>query len=101
SKALHWTWKEVEPHLAHIHGLDKVYTGRHLYILYNPATGRRIGTSPSFFASIARNPAGKVDQPHRHTSAAINYIMQGTGRSMVNGHALTWEEGDLHFSAPG
>ncbi len=101
SRALHWPWKEVAPHLERVYGLDIAYTGRHLYVLYNPATGRRVGTSPTFFASIAKYPPDKVDKPHRHTSAAINYIMQGSGRSAVNGDAVRWSEGDLHFSAPG
>ncbi|WP_424919398.1 cupin domain-containing protein [Achromobacter animicus] len=101
SKALHWPWKEVSPHLENVYGMDLAYTGRHLYVLYNPATERRIGTSPSFFATIAKLPPGKVDRPHRHTSAAINYIMWGHGKSVVNGEKIEWEEGDLHFSAPG
>ena len=101
SKALHWPWKDVAPHLENVYGLDKAYTGRHLYVLYNPATERRIGTSHSFFATIAKLPPGKVDRPHRHSSVAINYIMWGHGKSVVNGQKIEWEEGDLHFSAPG
>ncbi|MBI2726259.1 MAG: cupin domain-containing protein [Polaromonas sp.] len=101
SKSLHWPWKEVAPHLETVYGMDNAYTGRHLYVLYNPATERRIGTSHSFFATIAKLPAGKVDRPHRHSSAAINYIMWGEGKSVVNGEKIEWEEGDLHFSAPG
>lgn len=101
SKALHWPWKEVSPHLENVYGMDVSYTGRHLYVLYNPATERRIGTSHSFFATIAKLPPGKVDRPHRHSSAAINYIMWGHGKSVVNGEKVQWQEGDLHFSAPG
>lgn len=101
SKALHWPWKEISPHLENVYGRDKAYTGRHLYVLYNPATERRIGTSHSFFATIAKLPPGKVDKPHRHSSVAINYIMWGHGKSVVNGQKIEWEAGDLHFSAPG
>lgn len=101
SQALLWPWKEVEPHMGNVYGMDVNYTGRHLYLLYNPSTERRMGTSHSFFATIAKLPPGKVDQPHRHSSAAINYIMWGKGRSAVNGQTVQWEEGDLHFSAPG
>lgn len=101
SKMLHWPWKEVSPHLENVYGLDLKYTGRHLYVLYNPATERRIGTSHSFFATIAKLPPGKVDKPHRHISAAINYIMWGHGKSVVNGERIEWQAGDLHFSAPG
>ncbi|TCT09426.1 cupin domain-containing protein [Paralcaligenes ureilyticus] len=101
SKALLWPWKDVQPYLETVYTRDIGYTGRHLYVLYNPATERRIGTSHSFFATIAKLPPGKVDRPHRHTSAAINYIMWGHGKSVVNGEKVQWQEGDLHFSAPG
>lgn len=101
SKLLHWPWKDIAPHLETVYGMDISYTGRHLYVLYNPATERRIGTSHSFFATIAKLPPGKVDKPHRHTSAAINYIMWGNGKSVVNGERVEWQAGDLHFSAPG
>lgn len=101
SKSLLWQWKEVQPHLETVYGMDVKYTGRHLYLLYNPATERRMGTSHSFFATIAKLPPGKVDRPHRHTSAAINYIMWGKGKSAVEGQRVEWEAGDLHFSAPG
>jgi len=100
-KPLLWKWKEVDPHLDKVHRRDLRYTGRHLYLLYNPATERRMGTSPCFFATIAKYPPDKIDQPHRHVSAAINYYFIGHGKSAVMGKRLEWEAGDLHLSAPG
>jgi gentisate 1,2-dioxygenase len=100
-KPLLWRWKDVNPHLEKVYTRDKRYTGRHLYLLYNPATERRMGTSPCFFATIAKYPPDKLDQPHRHVSAAINYYFIGHGRSAVMGRKLEWEAGDLHLSAPG
>ena len=100
-KPLLWKWKDVNPHLEKVYTRDKRYTGRHLYLLYNPATERRMGTSPCFFATIAKYPPDKLDQPHRHVSAAINYYFIGHGKSAVLGKRLEWEAGDLHLSAPG
>ena len=100
-KALLWKWRDVEPHLEKVYSRDKRYTGRHLYLLYNPATERRMGTSPTFFATIAKYPPDKTDNPHRHVSAAINYYFIGHGKSNVMGKRLEWEAGDLHLSAPG
>jgi gentisate 1,2-dioxygenase len=100
-KALLWRWRDVEPHLEKVYTRDRRYTGRHLYLLYNPATERRMGTSPTFFATIAKYPPDKVDNPHRHVSAAINYYFIGHGKSNVMGKRLEWEAGDLHLSAPG
>jgi gentisate 1,2-dioxygenase len=100
-----WPWKEVSRHLGEVEQLGgaggRGYQGRHVAILYNPATGRRIGTTHSFFASIAQFPPGRVDIPHRHTSAAINYIFAGSGRSTVDRRTFTCKSGDLMLSAPG
>jgi gentisate 1,2-dioxygenase len=100
-KPLLWRWRDVSPHLEKVYTRDTSYTGRHLYLLYNPATERRMGTSPCFFATLAKYPPGKVDMPHRHVSAAINYYFIGHGKSNVMGRRLEWEAGDLHLSAPG
>lgn len=101
SKPLLWPWKEVNKHLQKVYERDLSYSGRHLYVLYNPATERRIGTTHCFFATIAKYPPGKVDQPHRHSSAAINYYFFGHGKSTVLGERMEWKAGDLHLSAPG
>ena len=101
SKPLLWPWKEVSKHLDKVYKRDIKYTGRHLYLLYNPATGRRMGTTHSFFATIAKYPPDKIDQPHRHSSAAINYYFFGHGKSAVMGERMEWKAGDLHLSAPG
>lgn len=101
SKALHWPWKEVEPHLGNVYSMDLGYTGRHLYVLYNPATERRNGTTHSFFATISSSPPNNTHVPHRHSSSAINYYLRGDGHSMVEGHRYDWKAGDLLLSAPG
>ncbi|HSV83636.1 MAG TPA: hypothetical protein VLK85_30935 [Ramlibacter sp.] len=101
AKVLHWPWKEVSPHLGGLYAMDLRYSGRHLYLMYNPATGRLMGTTPVHFATIAKNPPGKIDRPHRHTSASINYYLWGHGKSTVEGERVEWEGGDLQFSAPG
>ena len=69
--------------------------------MYNPATGRTNGLTPNFFATITLRPPKIVDCPHRHTSAAINYIFTGHGRSTVEGKKMTWKAGDLILTAPG
>lgn len=101
SGSLHWPWLTVQEHLDQLERLGSDYQGRRLYLLYNPITGRTNGTTPNFFATITRRPTGIVDRPHRHVSAAINYIMHGSGHSRIGGHQYTWEAGDLMFTAPG
>ena len=64
-------------------------------------TGRTNGTTPNFFATITIRPPGIVDKPHRHVSAAMNYIFGGQGRSTVEGKVYEWQSGDLLLTAPG
>lgn len=101
TKALHFPWQDVKPHLDRLEALGSEYVGRRLYMLYNPATGRMNGITPSLFATITLRPPNIVDRPHRHTSSAINYIFTGHGRSTVEGRKMTWKAGDLILTAPG
>lgn len=101
SKALHWPWKKVAEYFPNVSELDKTYNGRRLFVLYNPVTERRIGTTHSFFATLSCSPPNSNHIPHRHSSVAINYWLRGQGYSKVNGQRLEWEEGDLMLSAPG
>lgn len=101
SRPLHWPWRDVKRHLDELVALGSSYVGRRLYLLYNPATGRTNGTTPSFFATMTIRPPRIVDRPHRHVSAAINYYFAGSGRSQVEGRSYSWRAGDLMFSAPG
>jgi gentisate 1,2-dioxygenase len=101
SKALHWPWKKVKEELDKLAALGSSYEGRRLYLLWNPMTGRTNGTTPNYFATITIRPPGITDKPHRHVSAAMNYIFNGKGKSAVEGKTYHWESGDLLLTAPG
>ena len=100
NKPLVWPWSETSPHLAQVNGDGK----RALLVLYNPATGRRQGTSHSFFAALTRAPAGAPrpapPRGHKHSSFAVNYHFEGGGESIVDGQHYEWGAGDLMLSAP-
>jgi gentisate 1,2-dioxygenase len=101
NRAYHWPWSFMEKNVSTQLGDDK----RTIMLLYNPATERRNGTTHSFFVTCASTPAGspprKVGRGHRHSSVAINYHFRGSGASIVDGHRIEWEAGDLLLSAPG
>lgn len=97
----HWPWGKVKEELDKLASLGAKYKGRRLYLLYDPSTGRTNGTNPNFFSCITIRPAGIVDRPHRHASAAINYYFGGEGHSIVQGKRYDWKAGDLMLSAPG
>jgi gentisate 1,2-dioxygenase len=98
--ALHWPYTAVEPMLPAVPGDGK----RTIWLMYNPVTERRAGTSSSFFATWAGGPRGmpapKPARGHRHISASINYHASGHGTSVVDGSTVAWKAGDLLFSAP-
>lgn len=100
NRPLLWPWADVYGHLAQRPGDGK----RTIMLLYNPATERRNGTTHSFFATMTSWPAGEVrpvpPRGHRHSSFACNYHFTGRGRSVVDGRAFEWREGDLLLSAP-
>ena len=87
--------------LRQLRSLGQEYKGRRLFLMYDRTTGRSQGTTSTFFATITMRPAGIVDEPHRHTSAAVNYIFQGRGWSIVGGQRYEWGAGDLMLTAPG
>jgi gentisate 1,2-dioxygenase len=99
--ALHWPWPALRDRLEGLKSLGQEYKGRRLFLMYDRNTGRSQGTTATFFATITVRPGGIVDQPHRHTSAAINYFFAGSGWSIVGGQRYEWEAGDLMLSAPG
>lgn len=101
SKSLLWPWEKVSSYFPTVEQLAKGYNGRRLFVLYNPATERRIGTTHNFFATISSSPPNNHHIPHRHSSSAINYYLRGSGYSKVNGQRIEWSEGDLLLSAPG
>ncbi|MEE4598956.1 cupin domain-containing protein [Streptomyces sp. DSM 41524] len=101
SRPLLWKWQDVAPHLGLLKSLKTGYTGRPLMCLYNPATGTRNGTTANFFATISNGSANLIGPAHRHSSAAINYILDGSGWSVVDGVRIDWEAGDIMLSAPG
>jgi gentisate 1,2-dioxygenase len=42
---------------------------------------------------------GETARPPRRSSSAVFHVIEGSGRSTVNGEAFTWKRGDT-FSAP-
>jgi gentisate 1,2-dioxygenase len=99
--AMHWPWVHLRSRLEKLKALGQDYKGRRLFLMYDPTTGRSQGTTATFFATITVRPAGIVDVPHRHTSAAVNYIFAGKGWSVVGGEHYEWQAGDLMLTAPG
>jgi gentisate 1,2-dioxygenase len=96
----HWPYRTVSGLMSRSTGDGK----RTIMALYNPATERRQGATGSFFVTLSRIPHGHRPRPegagHRHSSVAINYHVEGTGYSVVDGRRIDFAPGDLLLSAP-
>ncbi|BBG00096.1 MULTISPECIES: cupin domain-containing protein [Pseudonocardia] len=100
NRPLHWPYRPVADLMSQTLGDGR----RTIMALYNPATERRQGATGSFFVTLSRIPQGARPRPegpgHRHSSVAINYHLDGTGYSVVDGQRIDFEPGDLLLSAP-
>jgi gentisate 1,2-dioxygenase len=101
---LHWAWQDMEPYLPMRRGDNNDPKKRNIWLMYNPATERRQGTTPAYFATYGGAAPGTPPyagkRGHFHTSASINYHTRGFGYSIVDGKRIDWKAGDLLFSAP-
>jgi gentisate 1,2-dioxygenase len=71
-------------------------TVRRVLTLSNPGLGPNSPTSKTLSAAIQIVPPGEVAEAHRHTAAAIRFIIQGNGAYTVqDGERFVMEEGDL------
>ena len=53
------------------------------------------GTTPNMIAGFQIIPPGEHGMAHKHTMAAIQYVVQGRGYSIINGTRFDWEQGDM------
>lgn len=100
----HWRWSDMAPYLPLNRGDNDDPDKREIWLLYNPATERRQGTTPIHFATYTATPPGRPPyagkRGHFHMSASVNYHRSGHGYSVVDGNRIDWKAGDLLFSAP-
>jgi len=51
-------------------------------------------TTPEMVVGMSRIEPGGYRKPHRHNAPAINFIIQGSGYSIVDEQKIEWEEND-------
>ena len=99
SPLLHYPWKQTWETLQRLapevdgspfDGVIMEYT--------NPNTGGPV--MPTIACHIQMLRPGEATKAHRHTAGAIYHVVQGRGRSVVNGETLEWEDKDV-FAVPG
>jgi gentisate 1,2-dioxygenase len=90
-----WRWSELRPQA--LRALDLVGTQeaeRRVICCVNPGTGR--GATNTLVANVQVVGPGEIARAHRHTAAALRFIIESTGGyTVVNGDTIPMLPGDL------
>ena len=95
-----WRWDAVVELLDEAgrmeHTIDQGGERRALAMINPGFEGPFSGTTPSIAAALQMIKPGEVANAHRHSMAAIRFILRGSGATtVVNGEKVVMEEGDL------
>jgi gentisate 1,2-dioxygenase len=98
-KAHLWKWHEIHDSLLQARAKISVARGsveRRVIRLVNPGIAETEMTSHTMLLSFQLIQPGEVAPAHRHTMAAIRFILQGNGAyTNVDGQKMIMEDGDL------
>jgi gentisate 1,2-dioxygenase len=90
-----WRWREMRPQA--LRALELVGTQeaeRRVICCVNPGTGR--GATNTLVANVQVVGPGEIARAHRHTPAALRFIIESTGGyTVVNGETIPMLPGDL------
>lgn len=94
-----WKWADIYDSLLQARDRIEVRSGsveRRVIRLVNPGFKEAELTSHTMSLAFQLIQPGEVAPAHRHTMAAIRFILQGKGAyTTVDGHKMVMEEGDL------
>ncbi|HXV79202.1 MAG TPA: cupin domain-containing protein [Candidatus Binatia bacterium] len=94
-----WLWKWTDVYESLMRAGDVVSmeeAERRTVRLLNPALRDRQATTHTIHFSFQYVKPGEHARPHRHTAAALRFILKGSGAyTTVNGQKCVMEEGDL------
>jgi gentisate 1,2-dioxygenase len=91
-----WKWSDTEPIVKESGTAVPVGEERRAMQLFNPGLGGAWATTNTLIAAIQVLLPGETAKSHRHTPAALRFILQGTGAyTAVQGERVMMEPGDL------
>jgi gentisate 1,2-dioxygenase len=95
--AMHWAWSAMQPLIERsVHEITPEQAERRVLMLVNPAFGGEVTTTTNLFGGLQVLEPGESARAHRHTLAALRFVMDGYGGStIVNGKRCPMHEGDL------
>ena len=93
-----WRWSDIHSNLLEagtLIPLDDVMRMRTLQLL-NPSQSVTVGTARTFGVTIQHLNPGEATESHRHTSASLYFVIEGTGCfTTAEGEQQFMEAGDL------
>ena len=81
--------------LVHASGDEGLSAGGRVVSLSNKTAGPFGGTSPTMLCEVRALLPGQEARAHRHTMAVLQYVLEGSGTSTIDGETYQWEQGDL------
>ena len=94
----HWPWSDIEPLVRRAGELVQPSheDQRRALTLNNPSVQPRPAATHTVSGAIQMVLPGEIAPSHRHTMAAIRFVMRGKGAvTFVNGEGCTMNPGDL------
>ncbi len=95
----HWSYPAVRSALlesASVPATDPDARERRVLLLANPGLGGRAATTPTLVAGVQLLLPGEVARAHRHTTAAVRFVIEGRGaHTVTGGERVPMAPGDL------
>lgn len=93
-----WRWKELRSLAERAGDLVPIHRGgdRRALALVNPHLNGRPYATPTLWGAIQYLGPGELAPPHRHSPAALRFVLEGTGVwTLVEGDSVAMAPGDL------
>jgi gentisate 1,2-dioxygenase len=91
-----WKWSVLEQVVKHSASAVPLGDERRAMQLFNPGLNGAWATTNTLIAAVQVLLPGEIARAHRHSPAAIRFIMQGNGAyTAVEGEKVIMHEGDL------
>lgn len=93
---MHWRWRDFGPLIERAAGEVRMPEAiRRVMMLTNPAFGGTPQTTTNLVGALQILEPGESAPSHRHTAAAIRFIIEGNGgKTFVDGQTLEMRPGD-------
>src|ERR1041385_5447049 len=98
-----WSWDMVRPRLLRAGELITAAEAERRVLMYlNPGNAARIGATATLYAAAQLILPGETARAHRHSPAALRFIIEGSGAyTCVEGEKIWMSPGDLVLTPSG